>query len=283
MFVPSVCFWGSSIMKDPITLGAIGAFAYASYRILIVGKPNIFLILWMIINAYLLIVIKSYILLTFLPGMLLWIVFTKQGQWVPKNLRPVVGPIVLTITIIASLFFVRSFGAKYGSSLNSFANSVDQSRSWILYATEVTGGSAYDLGTFEPTIAGVLKMFPKAVNVALFRPYFFEARTPIIIPSALEGTLSIIIVIRLLFLLGFRRFFRSISRSPDMIFCMSFFIFLGFITGISSWNFGTLVRYKIPCVPFFFIFLSLMYNEYLISKPRLKTIEKKSTLLTEPA
>jgi hypothetical protein len=39
-----------------------------------------------------------------------------------------------------------------------------------------------------------------------------------------------------------------------------------FMTGISSANFGTLVRYKIPCMPFYILFLVILYKEKVLER-----------------
>ena len=75
--------------------------------------------------------------------------------------------------------------------------------------------------------------------------------------SGIENTLIIALVIWVvisqpLLLL------KSIKGDAFLIFCVLFTIILGFGVGLSTSNFGALVRYKIPFLPFF-TFL-ILYN-----------------------
>ncbi|HRA12632.1 MAG TPA: hypothetical protein PKX31_13225, partial [Chitinophagaceae bacterium] len=42
-------------------------------------------------------------------------------------------------------------------------------------------------------------------------------------------------------------------------FCLVFTLIFAFAVGISSYNFGTLSRYKIPCLPFYAVALIVIF------------------------
>jgi hypothetical protein len=132
------------------------------------------------------------------------------------------------------------------------------------YIQEQSGdqGSAYSLGSVDPTAAGMVKQFPAAVNVTLFRPYLWETRKPIQLINALEATIFMLITIKVIFSLGLRRFWKTIVTDPTIQFCFIFTIIFAFAVGISSGNFGTLSRYRIPCLPFFGMGLVLTYYKH---------------------
>jgi hypothetical protein len=48
-------------------------------------------------------------------------------------------------------------------------------------------------------------------------------------------------------------------NDPTIQFCFVFSLIFAFAVGISSYNFGALSRYKIPCLPFYAIALILIY------------------------
>jgi hypothetical protein len=120
-------------------------------------------------------------------------------------------------------------------------------------------GSTYDLGEFDPGITGMLSKFPLAVNVTLFRPYPWEAKKTIVVLSALEAILFMFLTLKTLLVVGLYRTWRSIRSDPTIQFCLIFTLIFAFAVGISSYNFGTLSRYKIPCLPFFILALTLIY------------------------
>jgi hypothetical protein len=61
-----------------------------------------------------------------------------------------------------------------------------------------------------------------------------------------------------IFKTGFLRFIRFAINKPILLFCFAFAISFAFAVGISTYNFGSLVRYKIPMMPFFISALFIM-------------------------
>lgn len=55
-------------------------------------------------------------------------------------------------------------------------------------------------------------------------------------------------------------FFRSLSN-PNVLFCFVFSVTFAFAVGVSTYNFGTLSRYKIPLLPFFAVGLILVADQ----------------------
>ena len=102
----------------------------------------------------------------------------------------------------------------------------------------------------------MLRLAPQAINVSLFRPYLWEVRNPLMLLSAME---SLALLFFTLFALYKCRFnlFRTISE-PTILFCVLFSVSFAFAVGVSTFNFGTLTRYKIPLLPFYFFAVILM-------------------------
>jgi len=64
-YVPSLFFWGSCLMKDSITLSALGGFFILAI-ICLLNKANDFLTsVQLIVSSYLLFTLKPYILISF--------------------------------------------------------------------------------------------------------------------------------------------------------------------------------------------------------------------------
>ena len=49
-------------------------------------------------------------------------------------------------------------------------------------------------------------------------------------------------------------------NNPNVLFTLIFSIAFAFAVGVSTFNFGTLVRYKIPLLPFFLVALILILH-----------------------
>jgi hypothetical protein len=104
----------------------------------------------------------------------------------------------------------------------------------------------------------MLKLLPQAINVSLFRPYFWEVHKPLMVLSAIESFLllcfTVFVIVRCRFkILG-------ALRNADTLFALTFSLSFAFAVGVSTYNFGTLVRYKIPLLPFYLIALVLIWD-----------------------
>lgn len=264
LFIPSTFVWGSGIFKDTICMAALGWMTYASFRMLI-RKQFRLKYMWIIVVCfYLLAVIKIYIILVFIPALALWILNTYSHKIVNMVVRAGLKILVYGVIVVGFIGVTNYFSDQLGAySLENLAETSNTTRSYIYWASSTTAdeGSKYDLGGFDPTPLGMLSKFPLAVNVSLFRPYIWESRKPMVILNSLEATLFLFLTLKLLFVIGLRRVWNSISKNPNIQFFLIFTIIFAFAVGISSYNFGALSRYRIPCLPFFALSLVLIWYD----------------------
>jgi hypothetical protein len=125
------------------------------------------------------------------------------------------------------------------------------------------GGHSFDIGEFDGTISGVFSKFPLAVTAGLFRPFIFEARNPVMFISGIENTFLLIFTLVFLFRVGPIKVLKYVSKEPLLLFSLTFAIFFAFGIGLSTSNFGALVRYKIPCIPFYLSSLYIIREHFL--------------------
>ena len=130
------------------------------------------------------------------------------------------------------------------------------------------GGSVYSLGEFDGTWTNMISKAPAAINVSLYRPYLWEARNPVMLLSALEAAFFLFLTVRIFFQIKLARLFRIIAAQPVLLFCLLFAVTFSFAVGVSSYNFGTLVRYKIPMMPFFLAFLYIVQSQAVRKKSK---------------
>lgn len=269
LFIPSTFVWGSAIFKDTVCMFGLGWMTYTTFRIFInrdFSLRNIFLL---IVSFYLIAVIKIYILLAFVPALCLWLLMTYSYRIRSVVVRWILN--FLSIGIIAGGFFF--FSNKFAEELNRYslekiAQTAEATRGWISYASG-DEGSAYDLGKLDPTFTGMLLKFPQAVTVSLFRPFLWEVNKPIVALSALESFLFLLFTLKLIIFRS--RLLKILFKDPNLLFFLIFSLIFAFAVGISSYNFGALSRYKIPCLPFFAALLVI-----LLYKDKKKVVTKKS-------
>jgi len=250
LFMPSVVFWGSGMLKDSWTIAAAGMFTYSFYRIFI-NKNSLFInVTMIIISSLILISIKPYIFIALFPGSLIW------GSWDKivgiKNyiLKIIIVPLVFSLGIGIGFFVWTLVSPNLGdySSLDSMILKAHVSYEDL--KQDYYQGNSFDLGTYDPTLAGVMSKFPIATITGLFRPYIWESKNIVMIFSGIENLLIMFFVIYVLVKKPMTAVINIISN-PLVLFCLIFAIFFSFSVAISTSNFGALVRLRIPMIPFF--------------------------------
>ncbi|XZF13797.1 hypothetical protein ACTHGU_18605 [Chitinophagaceae bacterium MMS25-I14] len=262
LFIPSTFLWGSGIFKDTICMFALGWLTYGVFRLLIQRQFSLKNIMLTVLSFYLLAQVKIYILLAFLPALSLWILFSYSHKIGSGLVRFVLKVGVFGIAALGFMYFSSSFASEMAQySLENVAKTSTLTREWIQYSSG-DEGSAYDLGDFSPSLGSMVAMFPKAVNVTLFRPYVWESRKIIVLSNAIEALLFLFFTLKILITLGPIKVWRAISGDPNIQFCLIFTLIFAFAVGISSGNFGSLSRYRIPCLPLYGLALILIYYKY---------------------
>lgn len=258
LFIPSVIFWGSGILKDTLTLAFVGVATYCVCKVFMERKFNIFLILLMVLSFFIVYSIKKYILMSFLAGLFVWIGAAYFFKIRIMMLRIVLIPFVVIgggALAYTSINKVTENDPKY--SLQNIAQTAMVTAYDIRYWTGRDAGSGYTLGELDGSLGSMLKLAPSAINVSLFRPYLWEANSPLMLLSAAESIATLWFTLYLLF-----RIRKHIIRylSTDVIFCLVFALIFAFGVGVSTYNFGTLARYKIPLLPYYLTALGLIYH-----------------------
>ncbi|HQV39113.1 MAG: hypothetical protein IPO60_13190 [Flavobacteriales bacterium] len=251
LYMPSVVFWGSGILKDTITLSATCWWIHCLDEVFFKRRRFFFNILGLVVSTTLLIMIKAYIFMALFPVSLLWLFFYRVSRMKNALLRYGTLPLAMIMILTMSLFVLTYFQDSLGKfALDKAAETVMVSQA-DLKRTEQYGDNFFDLGPMDGTFTGMLKKFPKAVNAALFRPYIWESSSVVVALSALENFWLFGFLLYILWRTRVWYLLRIITGNPLVLMCILFSVIFGFIIGISTPNFGALVRFKIPLVPFF--------------------------------
>lgn len=269
-FIPSVFFWGSGILKDTITIGALGWATYGIYYLLIAKRHMLISAVILLLALYSIYTIKVYILLCFLPAAILWVFYLRIGKVKNIILKILVTPIILVLAGITGYYSIIKVGEdspRY--NIENISETARVTAEWIHYVSEREGGSAYTLGDFDYSPAGMARKFVPAVWVTLYRPYLWEANNIVMLFSALESFVLLIFTLYVIYKVGFIKSFKSTVSNPFLIFSFLFAIFFAFAVGLTTYNFGSLARYKIPMYPFFVsgLFILLSYSKRERKRP----------------
>lgn len=255
LFFPSILFWGSGIMKDTLTLGAFLFLVNGLFVVLKKKRISIFTFITILVSSWVLLSVKAYILYCTIPAVVVWIYSAQIGKIGSKVFKVLFAPLILGFFVLFGHIAVTQ--ATKGDSLYSIDNLAQ--RAWITaydirFYTGKDAGSGYSLGEQDGTWQTMLTLAPAAVNVTLFRPYLWEVRNPFMLIMAFESLILLVLVIRFVALGGYR----LVLKDPFLIFSVCFSITFAFAVGVSTYNFGTLMRYKIPMLPIILIPLLLV-------------------------
>ena len=194
-----------------------------------------------------------------MPALAVWVFARYRYTIKSPFLKTLSTPLFVVLGAGAGVVILRSM-ASYAEryAFEELMRTAKDTQNWLVVASNASNGSFYTLGDIDYTPMGLLKVAPKAINVALFRPYIWEIRKPILLAASLEGIATFYLTVVLLFRAGFVNFIKLIAGNPEVQFCIVFSIIFAFAVGFTSYNFGALARYKIPFMPFYYIALFIL-------------------------
>jgi len=267
LFFPSLLFWGSGVMKDTYTFASAGWLVYNIYMVFFKKQSRVKNILLALFNIWIIISIKPYIFVALFPGIVVWALFERV-----KNIKnKVLAGLIMPLMIVFGFGITMVVFSTLSSSMGTYGN-IDASikKAQIvqedLLREEQYGSNNYNIGKIDGSITGMIKVAPMAIIAGMYRPFLWEARNPVMLISGLENTFLLILTLYLLFKLKVIRFFQYIFSDPILLFSILFTVFFMFAVGMASANFGALVRYRIPALPFFVASVFIMLDKYKKNK-----------------
>jgi hypothetical protein len=268
-FLPSVFFWGSGLMKDSLCFGALGITFYGFYWAVIKRRRMVANGLLAAFGMLLLFKIKIYILLCFIPMLAIWTYLQYLIKIKSAFLKFVLAPFILVISLGLGVYAVLTLSQNSGYEVDNLAAKTRITSNYLQSMSQQ--GSIYNLGEFDGSITSLLSYFPQAVAVSLYRPFLWEARNPLSLLSAIEASYFIWLTLLVFVKVKIKNFIKTFLREPIVLASLSFAISFSFAVGINSGNFGSLVRYKIPMMPFYIGALMIM-----LESNRKKTVTEQS-------
>lgn len=261
LFLPSLIFWGGGIMKDSYVLGATCWITYNFYMILIKRKKIFSNSIFFLLNLFLILNIKAYILISLIPGMLFWL----NNQYL-KNFKSGISKVLVLPLLFILATTIGFFAFQNLSNLMGVYGDVDSAIQQAqviqddLLREDQYGGNNYNIGQLDGSLGGLLAVAPLAIFTALFRPLIWEIGSPTMVFSVIENSILVIITFIILIRTSPIKLFRILLKEPFLLYCFVFSVLFAFGVGIAGTNFGALVRYKTPLVPFFFSMIYMIYK-----------------------
>jgi hypothetical protein len=221
---------------------------------------------FVIIAGYFLANLKVYILISYVPFFLLFLILKNVNLIRSAFLKFLIAPAL----IIGSVFAGQQVMKKFEKELGGFAADgitkqiKTQQKAYQEQIAQGIGDSNFSLGVdFDGSMSSMIKLAPAAIIATLYRPFIWESTKISTLLSSLEAMALMIFTLNVFFMVGFRRFFRYISKDPVITYCLLFSLLFALFIGATTPNFGTLCRYKIPCMPFYVIAMFLIRDKFL--------------------
>ncbi len=268
LFLPSVCYWSSGLLKDPITFGCIGYITYGLLNIFI-KKTKLFNSLVLILGCgALLFIIKPYILLVLVMAVLIWQFAEFNKQIENKTLRSIFAGMTFLASIGVGLLILQYLTSGANAQqyqLDKIAGNAEYQREMFSNISQSTGGSDsyFTINTSNPFL-----MVFSGITATFYRPFPWEVNSPIALLSASESFVFLALTVLFIYRKGIKKFFKVPFSDPRILMCFIFAFVFAVAVGISSANFGALSRYKIPCMPFYLIMILLMYRKENLAYPK---------------
>jgi hypothetical protein len=199
------------------------------------------------------------------PVSLLWVLHSSLASIRNLLVKFFVLPVGAVGLLMATVFVMDRLEERLDKfSLDKALKTIEVSQEDMSRA-DVYGANYFEIGELDGTWWGVLSKFPIAVNASLFRPYLWESRSVVIAFSGLENLW--ILLLAVFTLLKARIFIiRAVLGESRLMLSFVFALLFAFVVGVTTPNFGALVRFKIPLIPFFIASMYLI--RFLVQRRR---------------
>ncbi len=280
LYFPTLVFWSSGILKDTLCIASIGWVTYAVYEMLYRKKSFIKNMIILFVFGYLLAILKVYILISYLPFFVLFIILKNMQGIKSRLLKYMLAPALIFGSMYGFTLVLNSYDQELGGyAVNDITKSIQHlNGAFSAMDGNETAESNFDLGVeFDGSFQGLVKLAPVAIFTTFFRPFLWESRKISSLLASLESLVLLFFTFYVIFKSGFKTFIKLVLTDPLIMYCFLFSLVFALFVGASTLNFGTLVRYKIPCLPFYTISLFLIF-EKVKEKSFTKTLQKAKAL-----
>ncbi len=253
LFLPSVLFWMSGVLKEPLLILGIGLFVQAVIQF----RYTLWSFIKLVFASTLIIYIKFYVLICLLPAGAAYIWAARSG-FSPLKYFGVYAALIMAVLSLSVL--VPRF-----SPLPMLAQ---KQKHAIKEAEYFNAGSRIAIPEIH-TWTDMLKAAPVGLMNTMFRPFPTEARNIMMLLSSTENVFILAYVIVCISSYKVKSHVAWNIVVFLMTACAGYFVLIGVSTPVI----GNLVRYKAPMLPL------ALFAITLISRPPEKLLLKLSTLI----
>lgn len=233
---PSIVFWGSGLLKEPLYIFFLGITFW--FYVNMIQQFSIKWILLVVLSLFFLFIIKSYVFLALCIFILLYTL---------SNISKHKYSIHIMLSSIFSIM-LYALGSYYLPDSISLYKIVQYKMQAMQHLQDSVGaGSGYTIQKGN----GVFTIIQYLI-LAFSRPFIWEVNQPLLMLSAIET--SFVAIISIIYVIQFSKqyaFMNVQKRILIIALCCAAIVPL-VLSAFVSFNFGTLMRYRMPAWIFLF-------------------------------
>ena len=264
LFLPSLLFWSTSLLKDPFCFAALGFLVSSLYALFIKRSFSFSDALSVSISSFILINLKPYILFSLIAVFFVWLFLRYRSKIKDRLIRRLTTGVFLLLSLsigfLSSSFF-SGLDEKNQYQTEKLVSTINSTQSNF---ENIKGeGSGSNFKAYEASsLGGLILGFPVGVVNTYFRPFFWDVKSPIALLSALEAFGFLALTFYCMRKIGFNSFLQTVISDPLIAFCLGYAMLFGGVIGFTTTNFGALTRYKIPSIPFYVMGVILVMDKF---------------------
>jgi hypothetical protein len=263
VLVPSVIFWSAALLKEAVTMIGLGHALLGMVRLR--RKVSTDAAARLVLGALPIGLTKPYILFGLVLAGAVWL-YAEVSR--AKHTAFKAGYVLMAVALaMAGVMALGSVFPQYAIS-GVVDQAVNQRASSVAAAT---GGSDFAVdtavGADEMSLPTEMALAPWAIVTAIYRPSFFDATSVQVAVNAVETSALLFVTIRALRRRRLKEAWATVASTPMLMFALVFSLVLGLGVGLSTSNFGTLSRYRMPLAPFFWALILVLDARQAASEP----------------
>lgn len=251
LFIPSITFWSSGLLKESLMTIAIYALGFSTLKWKANPKKWPYVIP-VILCVYILWKVKYYVPITLLPILILTLIFFKGkflGQYTfPKRLGLYFSFLIvggLSIAFIHPVFHTGLFFELLKISHDAIAHNSTEA---LIHFKQT-----------ESDVQFFIHNLPLAWSTGIFRPFIWEAFSAFSLVWAMEKAVFTLLVITA-FIFSFKVKFSQAEKWWGIAILIYVSVLSSIIT-LATPNFGTLIRYEVAYMPFLWLLILIILNK----------------------
>ena len=244
LFLPSVLFWTSGVLKEPLLVLGLGLLisAIVNRQLSIVNLAKL------ICGVLIILFTKFFVLACLLPALVAYFLFKKNENQIF---------IVAKYAMVTILLLLVAFNIHYLiPKINLQQMLVNKQTHSVKEAEYFKAGSRIEIPELKDNALSILETSTVGLWNTLFRPYINETKNVMMLMSAIENFIVITFLIMFVTTTGWRH---PINLNL-FLFLISFSIAYFALIGMCTPVLGNLVRYKTPLLPLFMFAFIIKVN-----------------------